>query len=68
LFGKLIADRRLRIETTAVNAEALLPGGPYDLWAAGDPARYVKDLIGAFAATAGLPKMLNRSRRRMRRR
>ncbi len=60
LFPRLLADRRLRIESTAVNAEALLPGGPYDLWAAGDSARYVKDLVGAFAATASLPKMLNR--------
>lgn len=61
LFTKLLADKRLRIEQTAVNAEALLPGGPYDLWAAGDKTRYVKDLVGAFAATARLPKMLNRS-------
>lgn len=60
LFTRLIADKRLRIETAALNAEALLPGGPYDLWAAGDTARYVKDLVGAFAATARLPKMLNR--------
>lgn len=60
LFTKLIADKRLRVETTAINAEALLPGGPYDLWGAGDTARFVKDLVGAFAATASLPKMLNR--------
>ena len=61
LFGKLVADRRLRIESAAVNAEALLPGGPYDLWTEGEKARFVKDLVGAFAATARLPKMLNRS-------
>ncbi|PQV52187.1 sigma-54 interacting transcriptional regulator [Paraburkholderia sp. BL21I4N1] len=61
LFAKMAADKRLRIESTAVNAEALLPGGPFDLWAAGDKARFVKDLVGAFAATARLPKMLNRS-------
>jgi hypothetical protein len=61
LFAKMAADKRLRIESTAVNAEALLPGGPYDLWAAGDKARFVKDLVGAFAATARLPKMLNRA-------
>jgi len=61
LFGKIVADRRLRIESTAVNAEALLPGGPYDLWAEGEKARFVKDLVGAFAATARLPKMLNRT-------
>ncbi len=61
LFTKLVADKRLRIESTAVNAEALLPGGPFDLWSAGDQARFVKDLVGAFAATARLPKMLNRA-------
>jgi hypothetical protein len=61
LFPKMVADKRLRIESTAVNAEALLPGGPFDLWSAGDNARFVKDLVGAFAATARLPKMLNRS-------
>jgi len=61
LFGKLVADPRLRIESAAVNAEALLPGGPYDLWTEGEKSRFVKDLVGAFAATARLPKMLNRS-------
>ncbi|QGU33786.1 DUF499 domain-containing protein [Thermochromatium tepidum] len=61
LFPKMVADKRLRIESTAVNAEALLPGGPFDLWADGDKARFVKDLVGAFAATAKLPKMLNRA-------
>lgn len=61
LFPKLVADKRLRIESTAVNAEALLPGGPYDLWQAGEKSRYVKDLVGAFAATSRLPKMLNRT-------
>jgi len=61
LFPKLVGDKRMRIEATAVNAEALLPGGPFDLWSAGEKARFVKDLVGAFAATAKLPKMLNRS-------
>jgi hypothetical protein len=61
LFTKIAADKRLRIESSAVNAEALLPGGPYDLWSTGEKARYVKDLVGAFAATARLPKMLNRA-------
>jgi len=60
LFPKMVADKRLRIESTAINAEALLPGGPHDLWASGEKARFVKDLVGAFAATAKLPKMLNR--------
>lgn len=60
LFTKIVNDKRARIESTAVNAEALLPGGPYDLWQAGEKSRYVKDLVGAFASTAKLPKMLNR--------
>lgn len=61
LFSRIVADRKIRIESTAVNAEALLPGGPYDLWAEGEQARFVKDLVGAFASTARLPKMLNRA-------
>ena len=61
LFAKIVADKKVRIESTAVNAEALLPGGPYDLWEEGEKSRFVKDLVGAFAATAKLPKMLNRS-------
>lgn len=60
LFARLVADRRLRIQSAAINAEALLPGGPYNLWAANEKERFVKDLVGAFAATAKLPKMLNR--------
>ena len=38
-----------------------LPGGPYNLWTASEKERFVKDLVGAFAATAKLPKMLNRA-------
>ncbi|MBF2761740.1 MAG: ATP-binding protein [Ectothiorhodospiraceae bacterium AqS1] len=60
LFKRIMSNPALRIESTAINAEALLPGGPYDLWRKGENARFVKDLVGAFAATARLPKMLNR--------
>lgn len=60
LFTKIVADKRARIESTAINSEALLPGGPFNLWQAGEKSRYVKDLVGAFASTARLPKMLNR--------
>ena len=60
VFAKLLADKRLRIESGAINAEALLPGGPYDFWAQGEKSRYVKDLVGAFASSAQLPKMLDR--------
>jgi len=59
LFTTIKADKRTRIVETAVSAEALLPGGPYDLWRADEPTRRVKDLIGAFAQYPHLPKMLN---------
>ena len=49
LFATIKADRRARIQETAINAEALLPGGPYDLWGDGETSRRVKDLASAFA-------------------
>ena len=58
LFTTIKADRRARIQETAISAEAMMPGGPYDLWRADEPARRVRDLVGAFAQNAKLPKML----------
>ena len=60
LFSVIKRENRIRIQETAVSAEALLPGGPYDLWREGDTARRMKDLITAFAQFPHLPKMLNR--------
>jgi len=60
LFTVIKRDNRIRIQETAVSAEALLPGGPYDLWREGDTARRLKDLVTAFAQFPHLPKMLNR--------
>jgi hypothetical protein len=54
-------DKRSRVQDTAITAEALLPGGPYDLWRSGEKARRVKDLAGAFAQLPRLPKMLKAS-------
>ena len=48
LFATVKGDRRARIQETAINAEALLPGGPYDLWRDDEPSRRVKDLASAF--------------------
>ena len=58
LFTIIKADRRSRIQETAINSEAMLPGGPYDLWREGEDGRRVKDLVGAFAQFPKLPKML----------
>ena len=59
LFMTIKADQRARIQDTAISAEAMLPGGPYDLWREGENSRRVKDLVGSFAQFAKLPKMLN---------
>lgn len=59
LFDTIRKDGRSRIQETAVSAEALLPGGPYDLWRE-EESRRVKDLVSAFAQFTQLPKMLNR--------
>ena len=58
LFTAIKADRRSRIQETAISSEAMLPGGPYDLWRDGEQSRRVKDLVGAFAQFPKLPKML----------
>ena len=58
LFTTIKADRRARIQETAISAEAMLPDGPYELWRKDEPARRVRDLVGAFAQDPKLPKML----------
>ena len=58
LFTTIKADRRARIQETPINSEAMMPGGPYDLWRVDEPSRRVRDLVGAFAQFAKLPKML----------
>ena len=60
LFNVIKRDPQARIRETPVTAEALLPGGPYDLWREGETAHRMKDLVEAFAQFSQLPKMLNR--------
>jgi Protein of unknown function (DUF499) len=60
LFNVIKADKQSRIIETAVTADALLPGGPYDLWREGDTEHLVSDLASAFAHYHQLPKVLNR--------
>ncbi len=59
LFPEIKNDDRSRVKETPVDAEALLPDSPYDLWRDGEDTRFVKDLAGAFARDPRLPKMLN---------
>ena len=58
LFAEIKAHRKSRITDTPVNAEALLPDGPYDLWKDGDESRFASHLAGAFARYPHLPKVL----------
>jgi hypothetical protein len=60
LFAAIKKDRRLHILEAAINAEALLPGGAYDLWKPGETSRRVKDLADTFAQDPRLPKMLRK--------
>jgi hypothetical protein len=60
LFLTIKGDSRSRVEDNPVSADALLPGGPYDLWHPGETSRRIKDLVGAFAQVPKLPKMLRR--------
>jgi hypothetical protein len=57
-FETIKNDSRSRVKDAAIEAEALLPGGPYNLWKGGETSRRVKDLAGAFAQLPHLPKML----------
>ncbi len=61
LFAAVKADRRSRIRETEISAEAILPGGPYDLWRTGETSRRVREIAGAFAENPKLPKMLRRN-------
>ena len=58
LFAQIKGDERSRIKETAVDAEALLPDGPYDLWQENDEARFVRELTRAFARNPRLPKFI----------
>ena len=60
-FNVIKSDKRSRIQDTAIEADALLPDGPYNLWRPGETARRVKDLAGSFAQLPHLPKMLKAS-------
>jgi hypothetical protein len=60
LFLTVKGDSRSRVEDNPVSADALLPGGPYDLWQQGQTSKRIKDMAGAFAQVPKLPKMLRR--------
>ncbi len=58
LFEEIKNHRKARIVDTPLNPEALLPGGPYDLWERDDEARLASQLSESFARYPRLPKVL----------
>ncbi|MFZ1640475.1 MAG: DUF499 domain-containing protein [Candidatus Contendobacter sp.] len=58
LFDAVKAHAEARIMDATLDADALLPGGPYTLWHPGDTRQRVKVLVNAFAERPALPKML----------
>ncbi len=58
LFVQICADERARIRKDPLESAALLPGGPYDLWAEEESSRRVTELADAFARLPKLPKLL----------
>ena len=59
LFTLIKNDPRSRIQETAINPDAMMPDGPYDLWKKGEQSRRVKHLVDAFSQNPKLPKMLH---------
>ncbi len=60
LFQAIKADPRSRIQEGPVSPDALLPGGPYELWREDEPSRRLCDLVTAFGQFPRLPKILRR--------
>jgi hypothetical protein len=59
LFNVIKDAKQLGLTDKAVNAQALLPGGPYSLWREGETERPLNWIVGAFAEFAHLPKFLD---------
>ena len=60
LFKAIKSDSRARIREESVDAAALLPTGPYNIWHEEEGALEVSKLLDAFPHFARLPKIPNR--------
>ena len=58
LFEEIKGHRKARITDTPVNAEALTPDGPYNLWREREESRFANQLAESFARYPHLPKVL----------
>ena len=60
LMAALLVEKPLRLFKEKMDAEALMPGGPYSEWPPTDAFIRVGELYGAFGRHARLPKLLSR--------
>ena len=60
LMAALLVEKDLRLFRERMDAEALMPGGPYSVWPHTDPFIRVRDLYAAFGQQAKLPKLMSR--------
>ncbi|MCI0539271.1 MAG: DUF499 domain-containing protein [Verrucomicrobiales bacterium] len=59
LFPTLLQEKELRLFKEKIDAEAIMPGGPYTVWPANDDSVHVSALYQQFARRPNLPKLLN---------
>lgn len=58
LFERIRKEKSARIEDSNLEVDALLPGGPYDLWKGDTSPRRVRDATRSFAQYPHLPRVL----------
>jgi hypothetical protein len=59
LFPTLLQEKELRLFKEKIDAETIMPGGPYAVWPATDDRVQVSTLYKQFAQRPNLPKLLN---------
>ena len=59
LFPTLLQEKELRLFKEKIDAETIMPGGPYAVWPATDSSVPVSALYQQFARQPSLPKLLN---------
>jgi hypothetical protein len=60
LFPTLVREKDLRIYREMINAETLLPGGPFSKWPPSEPSVKAKEFYGSFGRYPDMPKLVNR--------
>jgi len=60
LFGTVLMEKDLRLFKEKIDAESIMPGGPYQVWPPVDSSIRINDLYAAFGREPRLPKLLSR--------